>query len=229
MGSPLLEQYRSREEGPQHAVTFSSGFWMGRVEVTQGQFQRVMGNNPASFRAAGLEAPVEQVSWHDAHQFLQRLNALPGQGAYRLPSEAEWEYACRAGSTAPAYGNAFGISWFKGNSGKLTQPVPGINWGSGYTTHPVGQKAPNAWGLFDMLGNVQEWCEDVLHKDYEGAPSNGAPGWKGVVPARGFGRGGDWDHYFQRIRAAFRDWEKADTRNQRLGFRVVATPQTSLN
>lgn len=222
MGSPTAEKYRSRNEGPQHTVTFAKGFWMGRFEVMQLQYQAIMGSNPSKYVATGANAPVEQVSWDDAQAFVQKLNEKAGARLYRLPSEAEWEYACRAGTTTP-WSVQSTNGWFKGNSGKLVHPVPGISMWSGNMTHPVGQTAPNAWNLYDMTGNVLEWCEDVYHADYEGAPADGSP-WLQGDTGRRVVRGGDWDHYVQNMRSAYRAGERTGQRDSRLGFRVVRVP-----
>lgn len=222
MGSPAAEKYRSRNEGPQHLVTFAKGFWLGRFEVMQLQYQAIMGINPSKFVAAGASAPVEQVSWDDAQAFVRKLNEKAGIKLYRLPSEAEWEYACRAGTTTP-WSVQSTNGWFKGNSGKLVHPVPGISMWSGNMTHPVGQTAPNAWNLYDMSGNVLEWCEDVYHADYEGAPVDGSA-WLDGDSGKRVVRGGDWDHYVQNMRSAYRAGERTGQRDSRLGFRVVRLP-----
>jgi formylglycine-generating enzyme required for sulfatase activity len=138
------------DEKPVHRVRISQSFEMGKYEVTQVQWEAVMGHNPSLFRGANL--PVEQASWDDAQQFIQKLNALSDGYLYRLPTEAEWEYACRAGSTGNYAGNLDAMAWYKKNSGGKT--------------HPVGQKQPNAWGLYDMHGNIWEWCEDTYNKGY---------------------------------------------------------------
>lgn len=220
MGSPAAEKYRSRNEDPQHPVTIPKGFWMGRFEVTQEQYQAVMGRNPAKFAANGPSVPVEQVSWEDAKAFLRKLNEKAGAELYRLPSEAEWECACRAGNTQPWNVGPYN-GWFKANSGKTTHPVPGITWWSGNAPHPGGQFTPNAWGLFDMSGNVLEWCEDVYHADYSGAPADGSPWLEGGESSKRVTRGGDWDHYIQNLRSAYRSGERATARDSRVGFRVV--------
>jgi formylglycine-generating enzyme required for sulfatase activity len=149
MGSPASEAGRSDEDGPQHQVTITRGFWMGRYEVTQSQWQAVMGNNPSQLE--GANRPVVYVSWDDVHEFIARLNQAAGQPVYRLPSEAEWEYACRAGTTTRwSFGEAEArlgeyAWWYKNSRGRA---------------HDVGGRKPNPWGLYDMHGNVEEWVED---------------------------------------------------------------------
>ena len=164
-------------EQPVHTVSLRE-FWMGVTEVTQAQWQAVMGYNPSHFKKSGPDAPVEMVTWNDAQTFIRKLNTLEPHWRYRLPSEAEWEYACRAGGTAEAYGPVEAIAWMAENSGG--------------TTHPVGLKKPNAFGLYDMLGNVPEWCQDTWHPDYHGAPVDGSA-WEGgdsPVPPASRGRPG---------------------------------------
>ena len=139
-------------ERPVTQVRISRGYWLGKYEVTQAEWQGVMGTNPSEFSGCG-QCPVENVSWNDAQEFIQLANAATGGNRYRLPTEAEWEYAARAGTTGDRYGNLDAIAWYVENSGDRT--------------HPVGQKAPNAWGLHDMLGNVWEWVED-WGDDYPG-------------------------------------------------------------
>jgi formylglycine-generating enzyme required for sulfatase activity len=157
MGSPASEQDRHSDEGPQTRVTITRGFWMGRYEVPQAEYQALMGSNP-SFFTGDLNRPVEQVSWYDAANDCAKLTGaqraagrLPGGNVYRLPTEAEWEYACRAGTTTrfsygddPGYSQLGNYAWYDANSGG--------------TTHAVGLKQPNPWGLYDMHGNVCEWC-----------------------------------------------------------------------
>ena len=141
MGSPESEVGHYNDEGPQTQVTLSQGFWLGKTPVTQGQYQAVMGNNPSCFAAAGADAPVEQVSWDDAMAFCQKLTEqertaghLPEGYALTLPTEAQWEYACRAGTTGPYAGDLDGMAWYNKNSDN--------------TTHPVGTKQPNACLLY---------------------------------------------------------------------------------
>ena len=169
MGSPNTEAGRYGTEGPQHTVNVTS-FFMGKYEVTQEQWQAVMGNNPSHFKGAKL--PVENVTWNDAVQFCQKLSQKTGKN-YRLPSEAEWEYACRAGTTTPFY---FGetitpdLVNYKGN-----YPYGAASKGLYRAkTTDVGSFPPNAFGLYDMHGNVFEWCSDRAHANYNGAPTNGS-------------------------------------------------------
>jgi formylglycine-generating enzyme required for sulfatase activity len=167
MGTNLVltaeENWTNDVERPVHQVTISNDFWLGEFVVTQRQFQEVMGNNPSYFRDAGPDAPVEQVDWNQVQAFLAKVNAAQSQWTVRLPTEAEWEYAARAGTTDEAYGPIDQIAWYRANSSR--------------TTHPVGMKLPNAFGLYDMLGNVWQWCHDWFGP-YTGAPAvdpQGAP------------------------------------------------------
>jgi len=164
MGSPKEEKDRFDNEGPQREVTLTKPFYMGVYEVTQAQYEAVMGANPSRYK--GPTNPVESVSWDEAAEFSKKLSEKAGR-AVRLPTEAEWEYACRAGTqTAFSFGDdplALGdYAWHGRNSGD--------------TTHPVGQKKPNAWGLFDMLGNVQEWCADWKGDSFGKGPSKDPSG-----------------------------------------------------
>ena len=147
-------------EGPQHRVRITKPYWMGATHVTQEEYLRVMGSNPSKFQG-DPKRPVEQVSWNDAVEFCRRLSELPAENAakrrYELPTEAQWEYACRAGTTTRWYSRddeagLVDVAWFNTNSSG--QP------------HPVGQKMPNAWALYDMHGNVFEWCQDWYDRDY---------------------------------------------------------------
>ena len=193
---------------PIHAGTFKmesnevkmdQDFYLGKYPVTQQQWEAVMGNNPSNFKGGSL--PVETVSWDDAQIFIQKLNQLSGKKLYRLPTEAEWEYACRAGTTSEYY---FGddasqlgeYAWFGGNSGQ--------------TTHPVGQKKPNEWGLYDMAGNVWEWTDS----------------WYDSSRSYRVLRGGSWDYYSEYCRSAYRGnhYRLPVDRNGRIGFRLVFVP-----
>ena len=153
-------------EAPVHRVSVRS-FWMGVTEVTQAQWQAVMGSNPSHFKEAGPDAPVEMVGWDEAQAFVRKLNEREPGWRYRLPSEAEWEYACLAGTAKDPYGPAEAIAWIKENSGG--------------TTHPVGLKQPNAFGLYDMFGNVPEWTQDSGIPTTRARPPTGAPG-KAAAP-----------------------------------------------
>ena len=210
MGSPEDEEGRSDREGPQREVTLSQGFWMGKYEVTQGEWEAVMGSNPSSFKDCGPRCPVEGVSWEDVQGFVARLNereAAAGSAArYRLPTEAEWEYAARAGTTGARHGELDDIAWWSGNSGG--------------ETHPVGEKRANAWGLYDMLGNVWEWTAD-WHGDYpSGAVTD--PTGPSTGSRRG-NRGGSWGRSARDARSANRSSFSPDGRGYRIGFRLVRT------
>ena len=209
MGSkadPFASSQPNADEQPQHQVSVKA-FAMGKYEVTQEQWYAVMGNLPSSFK--GRTLPVEQVTWNDAQEFVRRLGAKTGK-TYRLPSEAEWEYAARAGSrTEWSFGdneNELGrYAWFNANSGS--------------TTHPVGEKLPNAFGLHDMHGNVWEWTEDCWNENYNGAPSDGSV-WSAGNCSRRVLRGGSWNFNPRYLRSAFRLGYPASDRNYNFGFRV---------
>ena len=193
------------DEQPVTQVRISRGFWLGKYEVTQDEWQAVTGSNPSRFSGCG-RCPVEQVSWEDVQAFIGTLNTQAGRAVYRLPTEAEWEYAARAGTTGDRYGNLDAIAWYRENSGRRTRPV--------------GQKAPNAWGLHDMLGNVEEWVGD-----WHGAYSGGA-----VTDPRGPGsgsgrmlRGGSWYDSPGYVRAPIRNVVDPGNRYDYLGFRLLKT------
>jgi formylglycine-generating enzyme required for sulfatase activity len=171
MGSPSEEQDRFDDESPIHKVTIKNSFYMCKYPVTQKEWKNIMGNNPSYFK--GEDMPVDSVSWEDAQEFIKKLNEIEGNNKYRLPSESEWEFACRAGTqTRYPFGDdgskLYEYAWYDKNSGKKT--------------HPVGQKKPNPWGLYDMHGNVWEWCQDTEHENYNGAPSDGSA-WEGEIAA----------------------------------------------
>jgi formylglycine-generating enzyme required for sulfatase activity len=198
-------------EVPVREVTIRHGFSMAIHPVTQAQWEVVMGRNPAGFPLGG-DFPVENVSWEDAQAFCARLQEQDGR-RFRLPTEAEWEYACRAGSTTEFHfgddeGELKDYAWFERNSGR--QP------------NKVGQKRPNAWGLHDMPGTVWEWCEDVWHSDYEGAPVDGS-GWmeRETQQPRRCLRGGSWNYDAFRCRSAYRSRDWKNFRTDHFGFRVV--------
>ncbi|MBY0232690.1 MAG: SUMF1/EgtB/PvdO family nonheme iron enzyme [Gemmataceae bacterium] len=234
MGTPEDEEGRYDDEGPAHAVTITRPFWMGRHTVTQAQFRARMGRNPSCFSpdgdgaaaVAGLDhgtLPAERVTWHEAARFCARLSALgPEKKAgrvYRLPTEAEWEYACRAGSAGPfACGEELtsALANFDG-----TRPYGTRKKGKHLQrTSPVGSYPPNAWGLYDMHGNVWEWCHDWFDRDYYAiSPASDPPG-----PATGEEkvlRGGSYYYIGSSCRAAIRLDREPDARSNLDGFRVV--------
>jgi eukaryotic-like serine/threonine-protein kinase len=231
MGSPESEAGRYNFEGPQRTVTIQP-FYMGKYVVTQAQWQAVaklpqvkqgLEANPSRFKGANL--PVEQVSWDDAVEFCARLSQLKGR-TYRLPSEAEWEYACRAGTDTPFY---FGET--------LTEDVANYNANYAYANGPKGKYRakttdvdvfpPNGFGLYDMHGNVWEWCADRWHESYQGAPTDGSAWLSRNDNDNRLLRGGSWDFYPRNCRSAFRLLSTLDLSNYGFGFRVVcATPRT---
>jgi len=209
MGSPEREQGRDNDE-KEHRVTLTKGFWMGRYEVTQEQWQAVMGSNPSEFK--GAKHPVEQISWDDCQTFVKKLNerlqtADSRQQTFRLPTEAEWEYACRAGTTEPYAGDLDAMGWYD----KISESK----------THPVGRKQPNDWGLYDMHGNVWEWCQD-RGGDYPEGPVTDPQG----APSGSFRvfRGGSWDFIATGCRSANRLRYVPVYRYDDLGVRVVLAP-----
>ena len=202
MGSTSSES-RS-DERPVTQVRISRGFWMGKYEVTQAQWEAVMGSNPSRFKNCGGDCPVEAVSWEDVQEFIGKLNARSGGRPYRLPTEAEWEYAARAGTTEDRYGDLDEIAWYRSNSRS--------------TTHLVGEKAANAWGLHDMLGNVWEWVQD-WYGSYPGG-SVTAPTGPGSGSYR-VNRGGSWGNIASICRSADRNWYSPGSRGSILGFRLL--------
>lgn len=213
-------------EKPVHRVKIGQPFYMGEYEVTQGQWMAVMGTTVRQQRdktggmfisdeidGVGDNYPIFYVSWEEATNFVQRLNALNDGYLYRLPTEAEWEYACRAGSTGDYYADTVNaIGWSVENSGNRT--------------HVVGGKPPNAFGLYDMSGNVSEWCQDVYHTNYDGAPTNGSAWDSGGVSQKRVLRGGGWFDRAVYLRSADRFKDSSDYREGGIGFRVVATART---
>jgi formylglycine-generating enzyme required for sulfatase activity len=199
------------DEKPVHRVTIAKPFAIGKTEVTQAQWHAVMGNDPSYFTACGDACPVEQVSWNDAQAFIQKLNAKTGK-QYRLPNEAEWEYACRAGNQQEYCGsdNADSVSWSSFNSGSFFFNTP----------HPVATKQGNAFGLYDMSGNVWEWVEDSYHDNYTGAPVDGSA-WEGG--SMHVLRGGSWGYDQKYGRAASRSKFGPSYRYYSYGFRLAKT------
>ena len=207
-GDKKLEQAEDHET-PRHIVKISKTFYMGKYEVTQSQWSEIMNNNPSEFKED--IRPVERVSWNDVQEFIQKLNNKEETNKYRLPTEAEWEYAARA-DTKSTYCFSSDIktlsqyAWYRKNSeGK---------------THPIGQLKPNAWGLYDVHGNVHEWCQDWFDRNYYSqSPSNSPLG-----PSSGLAkvlRGGDWGSENWYCRCASRSLSSPDRRSNRLGFRLV--------
>jgi len=225
MGSPPEELERGDSEGPQRTVTVPA-FFMGRFAVTQAQYQAIMGKNPSAFSENGANRPVEEVSWHDAVAFCEKLSQQTGR-TYRLPSEAEWEYACRAGTTTPFH---FGPT--------ITTDLANYDGNFTYGTGPkgvyrkqttdVGSFPPNAVGLYDMHGNVWEWCADHWHSNYEGAPTNGTAWLSSDESTSRLMRGGSWDSYPRYCRSAFRNVLPPVYRYDLIGFRVVCAAARAL-
>ncbi len=225
MGSPESEEGRQNDE-TQHRVTLSRGYYLGVYEVTQGEYEHVMGKNPSEFKVvAGQDTrrfPVERVTWEDAQEFCRKLSALPEERAagrvYRLPTEAEWEYACRAGSTTPFH---FG-DVLNGREANMNGNLP---YGTSITgpnlerPTTVGSYPANAWGLYDMHGNVWEWCSDWYRQDYERLaatdPRNDTKSRDRVL------RGGSWDVQSQRCRSACRHFGELRRLYNTRGFRVA--------
>jgi formylglycine-generating enzyme required for sulfatase activity len=219
MGSPESEEGRSSNE-KQHTVTLTQGFYMQTTEVTKRQWFAIMEKGPSYFKSCGDDCPVIKIPWHDAQAFIQKLNQKEGGNEYRLPTEAEWEYAARAGSTtAFANGeiselqcgndpNLSAIGWYCGNSGQSFDR----------SIYPVAQKNPNGWGLFDMHGNVSEWCGD-WYGDYPSGPVIDPTG-----PLSGSYRvirGGSYHRHAGDCRSAVRNWWNPVKPNGEVGFRIL--------
>lgn len=212
MGSQEQELNRDRDESPLHSVRIGSCFYMGQFEVTQKQFEAVMGHNPAIFDdyITSPDHPVENVSWEAANLFLEKLNSLD-IGQFRLPTEAEWEYACRAGTQTPYY-------WGHEMKANGSSEYSWANSRSSGRTHPVGQKKPNAWGLYDMSGNVWEWCSD-WYGAYSASPQIDPRG-----PETGTNkvfRGGSWFDLYGAHRCANRHRHATHEGYTAIGFRLV--------
>jgi eukaryotic-like serine/threonine-protein kinase len=216
MGSPNTELQRDNDEAPQHRVVIPE-FFIGTYEVTQAQYEVIMGKNPSHFKGANL--PVENVSWNDAVEFCQRLSDRMGR-TYRLPSEAEWEYACRGGTTTPfSFGETMtaDLANFKGESTYAAAPKGLFR----QKTTPVGSFPANALGLYDLHGNVYEWCQDYWHDSYEGAPTDGSAWLTGGDLNARVVRGGSWRIDSWGCRSASRIGFGERLHNDNVGFRVV--------
>jgi formylglycine-generating enzyme required for sulfatase activity len=217
MGSPADEPERKKAEGPQTRVALTDGFWLAKTEITQAQYETVTGQNPSSFKAAGKDAPVERVSWTDAMAFCAKLNEreraagrLPKDYAFTLPTEAQWEYAYRAGTTGEYPGDPQLMAWHAKNSGG--------------STHPVAQQRANAWGFYDMAGNVLEWTLD-WYGDYPGGSVTNYAG-----PRSGYyrtARGGSWRTDLRLMRSAARSGGSEAREDYTIGFRVALSRVTS--
>jgi len=233
MGSPDTEEERRNSESPQHWVTVAP-FCLGRYPVTQAQWQAVAAlpqvncklyPNPSKFR--GKDLPVERVSWHDAVEFCTRLSKKTGR-EYRLPSEAEWEYACRAGTTTPFH---FGETITPELANYNVNDTYGFGSKGKYReqTTPVGSfQVANAFGLHDMHGNVWEWCADHWHKNYDGAPTDGSAWLSDNDNHSWMLRGGSWFHYPRNCRSANRSYSRSDLRYLGIGFRIVCSAAWTL-
>ncbi len=219
MGSPDSEGWRDKSEGPQHRVTVQS-FYMGKYEVTQAQWRAVMRWNLSGFK--GDNRPVEQVSWNDATEFCRKLSQMTGKD-YRLPTEAEWEYAARAGTTTPfTFGASLSFEQanfrpFQGEKGVFRQQ-----------TMSVGSFSPNGFGLYDMYGNVEEWCADYWHEHYNGAPTDGSAWLSGRDLNQRVLRGGSWGDFNHDCRSAARSKQEPHIQYYLdfVGFRVVLGTRT---
>lgn len=205
MGSPDSEKGRQHAEGPQHRVMIED-FYMAQFTVTQEQYEKIMGENPSDL--VGKNCPVDGVTWEDAQAFIRKLNAI-NNTKYRLPSEAEWEYACRANTLTP---------FFFGEEITIDQ----VNFGAKISCRntPVGIHPPNNFGLYDMHGNVFEWCEDTWHDTYEGAPENGFP-WVDDSTDHKVYRGGAWNASAHFARSAFRYHRPKSSSYYNIGFRLA--------
>lgn len=211
-GSP--EEVGDEDETPRREVSLTQPFYLGVFEVTQEQWTRVMGDNPSHFK--GLKHPVDSVSWDECQRFLAKLTALVGRRV-ALPTEAQWEYACRAGTDS---------RWFFGEKAEALGEYAWFAENSGGQTHPVGQKKPNAWGVCDLYGNLGEWCADWYANPYLRTPSQDPQG-----PVRGVSRcirGGAWGDSPGSARSAYRNANGPDGANDGIGFRcllpVVSVP-----
>lgn len=210
MGSPDSEPFHAQDESPVSRAVIAKPFWISKYEVTQGEWTTIMESNPSKY-PTGEDHPVENVSWDDCQRFLQKLNSISPH-TFRLPTETEWEYACRAGSnTVYALGNEVPdlerCGWYEGNSG------------NGH--HPVGEKEPNYWGLYDMHGNVYEWCQDYYRENYSNHPGNASAWEQPNENANRVRRGGSFQQPAKNCRAAFRGTGRPENRREDVGLRLV--------
>jgi len=212
MGSPSSEYDREGDEGPLHTVNINS-FQLMTTEVTQEMWDEIMGDNPSHDYGAGADYPVYYVSWNDCQEFIEKLNDLYPDHTYRLPTESEWEYSCRAGTTTRFY-------WGDSDSESVMGLYCWYSSNSDSGTAPVGTKEPNAWGLYDMSGNVWEWCQDWYYDSYDGAPADGSARTSSGAFYRVY-RGGSWLSYSRSCRPVSRgNFSPGDSRGI-LGFRLA--------
>ena len=220
MGAPRRNEASFNDEGPQHEVRIRE-FLIGRYAVTQAEWKAVMGANPSYFK--GDRLPVENVSWEEAREFCRRLNeklGLSGTGGYRLPSEAEWEYAARAGTTTPyAFGETISTDIVNYDGNHPPQGRKGRYRGKTVEVGSLGK--PNAWGLYDMHGNVSEWCEDDFHGSYDSAPTDGRPWVDSIRASFRVNRGGGWYDPAVNCRSTARGYDAPGYRGFIIGFRIA--------
>jgi formylglycine-generating enzyme required for sulfatase activity len=227
MGSPYTEKDRRETEGPPRRVTINRDFYLGKYEVTIGQWRAVMGDLPEGMKSrlsddfkASDNQPVVRISWSDAKTFIAKLNSLDRQFAYRLPSEAEWEYAARAGSQTRFYWGDdpdYGSICRYANIGDFSDCPDNFEHSA-----PVGRFSPNAFGLYDMTGNVWEWCEDIWQDSLEGLPVDGSANLSLGDSGKRVLRGASWADYPKNSRVAVRDFDDPNDRNDEDGLRLVA-------
>ena len=212
MGSQEGDWYHQPNEAPAHTVTFQNSFEILGNEVMQATWENVMDNNPSNWGTDSF--PVETVSWNDCQLFIETLSAMDSLYDYRLPSEAEWEYACRAGTA----------TWFFWGNDNSSATVALYGWFSANSNgHPHWSNTlePNSWGLYDMSGNVYEWCQDVYHESYEGAPTDGSAWVTGGLQGYRVQRGGSWSNNAQFLRSATRSKLNEEQASISTGFRLI--------
>jgi formylglycine-generating enzyme required for sulfatase activity len=215
-------------EAPVHEVNIDRSFYLGKFPITQRQWGAVCGRNPSEFHLSE-DHPVDSVSWIDSTRFCEQLSSLTGRRV-RLPSEAEWEYACRAASGSEYFFTPEGPFLDDASTAAhIRRELLEFAWfdeNSRGTTHPVGGKRSNGWGLCDMIGNVWEWCADHWHGSYDGVPSDGRP-WLEANPRRPLRclRGGAWDMNAFRCRSTYRSWDWEDLATNRFGLRICVETQ----
>lgn len=232
-------------ETPKHRVEIKHSFYIGQTEVTQKQWKAIMGKtigeqrdeeNPASpLFGEGDDYPVYYVSWDEAKEFVARLNSLHDEFVYRLPSEAEWEYVARSGTTGDFAGDLNSIAWYLNNSGREWLNAPDISVSdddgkllkrlleNGGGAHPVGTKTANVFGLYDMTGNVWEWCEDVWHENYQGAPTDGSSWVTAGNPKYRVLHGGSWSSDTSNLHSGYRSKFAPEGHSFQHGLRIAAS------